>query len=849
MFEKNDEKYLARVIGRNEAVLFLGAGFSLNASNRLGEKFPKGWELSKKLWEFLNFPGEYDNSQLPLLYQSFISKGIKKTSKTDFLNKNLLSKDIPLEYDIISSPYWYKIYTINVDDILDQVFRRSNRATNILTFPKDEFKERDQSLDQTHIIHLHGKLPCEPDELIFSGKQYARAGLKDQPLYSQFVYDFVTHPTIFVGTDLNEPLFERYIEAREGKRGHGELRPKSFIITPSSSPVKSQVLKDEYNIIHVKGTTSDFLKWLKTIVPSLPDKKEILKRTLPNYFNLINLEEGRKIKKNILLNFAKSFRRVPTDYKIKNERSAYLRGSNPTWNDIFSGLDIPRTISKDLFSLLNDFSTTKDELSKLKIVSIFGSAGSGKSTILKRVGLTLSQNGITGFISESDALPKIHEVAKALEAIGEKMVLLFDNAQNIISLIPKMVSEFSKLDKPPIIVVSLRSNQFNRLNYYVDPDLVDHETIFIPDLDDDEIDYLITKLDKHNLLGKLKGMSSQKRIQEFKYRSKKQILVAMKEATKGRSFNEIIKNEFEEIAPYEAKILCLCIALSTELGYTNTKQDFIGFSELNHSDSLNILKHNLAGTVLWVGEAGKFMIRHRILADYMIRHCADQKILKIAYIRVLSVLAPELKVSDGSSKKFNLFKSLINHRILYQRFKNNINEAREVYESITPYFEADAHFWLQYGSLELEGDGGDLALAENYINQAESLRPDYVYIKNAKCNLYYKLSTATNNFSEAFEYKASADELYETLAIATGNKSHPHIHHIHCRGTFRFILKWITEKGKKISELEKLLKEINKAVLQHPRDQKLEEALEAINKAYLSQSIPDKDIIMPDLPF
>ncbi len=40
---------------------------------------------------------------------------------------------------------------------------------------------------------------------------------------------------------------------------------------------------------------------------------------------------------------------------------------------------------------------------------------------------------------------------------------------------------------------------------------------------------------------------------------------------------------------------------------------------------------------------------------------------------------------------------------------------REVYDSISLYFNDGAHFWLQYGSLEVEGRGRDLSLAENYL--------------------------------------------------------------------------------------------------------------------------------------
>ena len=357
----------------------------------------------------------------------------------------------------------------------------------------------------------------------------------------------------------------------------------------------------------------------------------------------------------------------------------------------------------------------------------------------------------------------------------------------------------------------------------------------------------ILKLDDNNLLSRLKGMSDSQRFREFKNRAKKQILIAMKEATNGMPFNRIIENEFEEINPLEAKILCICIALNTELGFYNTKQDFVGFSKVSHNESLNFLANTLAGTLISIGDNDdRFMIRHRILADFMIKHCADISILKEAYIRVLSVLAPELVNSNTYNRKFNLYKSLINHKILYYRFRENIELAREVYDSLVPYFEYDAHFWLQYGSLEIEGKGGDLNLAENYINSAESLAPNSDYIQNAKCNLFYKLSTAQDSLTVALEYKNRADELSNDLINRIGDEE-PYIYHIHCRGRYYFIQKWVNNRNEKIEKLNELRKIITIAGSKHPRDKKLDQASQAINRAYMNLGTNISDLEQPDI--
>lgn len=848
MFKTDDEKYLKRLIFNNQVVLFLGSGFSRDSKNKLGENFPTGYKLGEKIWKFLNYVGDYDGTSLPEMYQALLSSGLKQNIIEKFLETNLLCSSVPQEYNIITKPFWYKIYTINIDDVITTIYNSENKKIKELISPKDEFFERDQSLESIQVVYLHGKLPCNPNDVIFSNQQYAKSNLKNQPLYGQFVYDYATLPTVFIGTDLNEPLFNSYIEAREGKNGFRELRPKSFLIIPELSPVKADNLRNNYNVHHISGTALDFINWLKKIESEIPTRIDVLRKTFPSLLKLYEYSDVTGTSNASLNEFAKSFNRIPEAKITSTTRSSFLLGASPRWQDIFKELDIPRTINKSLFDIIGEIYEDNNLKSKTSVISIIGYAGSGKSTIIKRLGYQLSQQGRTAFLSYSDFMPRIDHIIKVLTTIEERVIIFFDNSKNILSQLPNLIKELNtQLKNPPIIVLGLRTNFLDNLNYFLDDDTSNNHQFNIPNLDDNEIKLLINKLDENNLLGILKGKNSYDREREFKYKANRQILIAMKEATSGRSFGEIIESEFNSIEPYEAKIICVCIALNTELGFTNSKQDLVGFSKVSHIEALNYLETVLQGTITWVGSNNeRFMLRHKILADYIIQKCASTEILKEAYIRVLSILAPELKKSQGPSRKFNLYKSLINHQVLYRRFQESIELARDVYDSIATFFDEDANFWLQYGSLEIEGVGGNLTLAENYLNQADSLAPNYDYILNAKCNLYYKMATTTNNFVEALEYKNIADDLAHQLILKVG-KDEPHIYHIHCRGRYNFITKWIVESEKKKEELKNLKKTITTAIKFHPRDKRLDVAFQAINRAYLYLGIED-DIEDPEIP-
>ncbi|TNE75126.1 SIR2 family protein [bacterium] len=848
MFKTDDEKYILRQLSNNQVVLFLGSGFSLKAKNKLGENFPTGYGLGKKIWEFLEYTEDYDNTVLPEMYQAFLGKGISLEKKKEFLINNLTSSEIPADYNNLPVPYWFKIYTTNIDDIIEKTYRNERKKIVELIFPFDQYSERDQSLESTQVIYLHGKLPCNPDEVIFSPQQYAKAQLTHEPLYAQFVYDYSTLPTIFIGTELNEPLFERYIAARNARFGLKERRPKSFLITPNLSPVKADNLKTNYNVHHIPGTTVDFLEWLSQIRTHLPSKVDIIRNTFPNLLDLMEFSKISFTSKSSLNEFAKCFKRVPKEIEPVQERSGFLMGTSPRWNDIARDLDIPRTINETLFNHCNTYLSSTNKNDKTMVIGLIGHAGSGKSTIIKRLGLTLSQNARTTFLSYSDFIPRISDITNVLTSIDQRVVLLFDNSKNALPQIPKLINALNRdLKYPPLIVLSIRSNFSNYLERAVTPDLAELIRIRIPNLDNQEINDLISKLEENNLLGVLSGMSSGQRFSEFKKRANRQLLVAMKEATQGKLFDQIIRDEYDSLTPHEAKIIALCIALNSELGFTNSKQDIVGFAKVAQNEALNFLDTVLDGTIISVGTTkSRFMLRHKILADYIIDKCASQSELKEAYIRVLSVLAPELIQTAGPSRIFNLYKALINHRLLYRRFKNDIELAREVYESITAYFKSDFHFWLQYGSLEMEGEGGDLLLSQNYISQAESLNPKSNFVQTAKCQLLYRQSISAATLDQSIEYKNAADQLAQSLLLSYGEEE-PILFHINIQGRYRYISKWIHDRDEKIQEFIDLKSTVETGLSFHPFNRELSTLGSLVDRARIQLGL-NADLDDPAIP-
>lgn len=829
MFIQNDEQYILRNLGRHNIVLFLGAGFSSEGTNIYGNPLPIGAELAQQLWDFMDFGEAYDGSSLQDVYQAFLESTKKKVDKEEFLNNTLLVDTYPEEYLSILDIYWNRIYTTNVDDLIDDIFRKKKDIKlRSISYPFDDPIDVDQSLEFQQVIYLHGKLPCELDDLIFSTMQYAASVSIHQPLYDCFLRDYFTKPTIFIGTSLNEQLFWQYLEARQGRsRNIGEKRAKSFVIAPTISKAKSIILK-KYNIVPITATTLDFLDWIEEKSNLIPNKNDILKVTFPSLVHIINSKSSKSYK-NVLIEFSKSFHHITLKDRDPNYKSSYLLGAAPKWEDLFNNLDAPRRITSTIFNEVDK--VFKNPNSNLRVIGILGSAGSGKSTILKRLGIQLTQAGRRVFLTNSEFIPKTDVITETLKIIEDKTALLFDNSEVTLGIIPKITKALENQKHPPIIIFAARTSDFGRVSGRFDP-TVDFKDFYVPHLERSEIIELIGILEDNNLPGKLRGMTPAQQIHEFEIRSRKQILVAMREATSGKGFDEIILDEFKRITPKEAKLLGLCTALATDAGFRITKQEFVACGKEPIANILYYLGTNLRDIVVTSGSNDELlMIRHRRIAEHYVNKCASQELLKEAYLRILKSLATDILGKKWYTRQFKLYRNLINHRTILLRFGKRIANAREIYDELADYFSDDYHYWLQYGSLETEG--GRLDFAENYLNQSESLNSQDYYVQTAKSNLYLKKGVNSEQFESAVQYRDQGNQLLIELIQNYGGDD-AHCYHIYCHQNLNWINNWITDKTEKKKELEELIKVTKEAILSHPFNKWLESFEKSLERTYLN---------------
>ena len=331
-------------------------------------------------------------------------------------------------------------------------------------------------------------------------------------------------------------------------------------------------------------------------------------------------------------------------------------------------------------------------------------------------------------------------------------------------------------------------------------------------------------------------MSYEERRYELKQLAKKQILIAMREATEGRGFDDIIASEYGEIESYEARVLFLCAALGTAALVDLTDQQWFDCANVAPSEALGIIQHGLRGMVEIVGRPERLVAaRHPVIAEYILDNVAGRGDVMEAYRRVLLSLARDIFPGAGrKSRAWRLFVRLINHQSIFERFGEDIERARGVFELTADAFTNEGHFWLQYANLEV--DEGLAAYARSHLANAEGLLGETDLVLNTRAHMMLREALTVSNYEQALQLRREAEEiLLNQMESASSDDEYPfHVYLTHVLGWIRA---WAPDRAAKKKQLESLLETARRASGRMPRNRKLRGVFEAIEREYLTLAV------------
>jgi len=801
------------------------------ALNRRDEPLPVGGDLAKLIWNWTGYEaksGEYDGTPLDRLFDAARSERGDR-ALLEFLSDTLLVRSYPDWYRVICYPFWRRIYTTNVDDLVERCFS-DTRAARLETINaiRDRVRERDQFLERVQYVKLNGSLPDGLDCVTFGSRQFARRASEYDVWYDQFVRDYSTHVTIIIGSKLNEPLFLKAIEERQGRHGAAlELRLRSFLVADRISPATLRSLAD-FKIVPVEAAASEFMTYLGELIGEVPEREEMLLRVDPQRAQYFSMASRSPDAVEALKAFFGAFTKIDTIDPPKGYRSLFYHGATPDWNDLAAGLDAPRDITSTTQDLLSRSLEGESEVTSFVVAD---HRGAGKSTLLMRVAVNLSAAGYPVYFAVGEDVPDVHFLARAVDLLDRRVALVIDDAEWVIGRGAALIAALRVLRHPPTVVLALRTNSLYTLSN------LDATILQLGELSEHDIDSVIDVLKREDSLGVMTGLPRDRIREAFRTRAKKQLLVAMKEVTTGRQFDEIIRKEYHDIEDPELRLTYLIACLATAAGASLTRTQLLSSSELPPALLLSGLARELRGMLIHAAEYGdRVVARHSVIALTVIEKAAAKPALATAYKRIVSVLANDMgdRSVAASRRWFRLYKSLINHAEIYRRFERDVEEARSIFDALTTKLNTDAHYWLQYGSLELEV--GELDLASRYIATAESLHPHDFLVRNAKGHLLLALARTAMTHREAVALRAEGEALLEELIAERGDES-DYPWHILLLHVLQWVEVWVPDAVERRAELAALRERVVEACEARPQSRALQDLRGRIEKSYLMLAV------------
>ena len=212
-------------------------------------------EITARLWE-LAFPGDpYDQSPLPGVYDAAVLQAQIRTTNMLRTMLTVAPESLPDHYRTWFSLPWYRVYTLNIDDLADA----ANHAF-ALPRPVESVSALTSAIEPVanglQVVHLNGSLNDLPN-ITFGDRQYAERLAHVDVWYANLARELVSHPVVFVGTSLDESPLWQYVEMRGPRQAGSELRPGSFLITEDLGRAREVALR-QYNIDWLPGTTESF---------------------------------------------------------------------------------------------------------------------------------------------------------------------------------------------------------------------------------------------------------------------------------------------------------------------------------------------------------------------------------------------------------------------------------------------------------------------------------------------------------------------------------------------------------------------------------------------------------------
>lgn len=805
--------YLTTQLENGRAILFTGAGFSMGAKNIRGEQMPGVTRLKEELWK-LCFPDDPVDSESTLqnVYEAALIRNARETKEILTALLSVDGNSLPDWYSIYFKLPWSKYYTLNIDDLELRLNSKVwlERKIESVSGVIDRAENTESDKDTLRVVHLNGTIQDIPKRATFSMTQYAERLAREEPIYTQLSAELLSQPFVFVGTKLDEAPLWQHIQLRSTRGGSdlGELRPKSFLVTPHLDKAR-EVALSQYNVEWIPMKADQFAN----------DVLSKLAGTMAKGINAISKRIAAVTDSEAIIP------EVSALIGGQLARTEFLLGNEPIWADIQSGRAIVRNSDRELWEKISEVRRGKGARG---IALVTGTAGSGKSTALMRIALRLSSDGTRVGWIDRDSEVSLRGIRKAFQNRVAPEVIVIDDADLLGSDLGPSLREMCLYSPYPLFILGIRSGRADRaLNPAQLGQTPVHEYT-MPLLTNDDIAGLIDALTADNKLGELRGLTRPQQENVFREKAGRELLVAMIEATSGIRFEEKAVKEYEDLDGDKKRIYAV-VAAATALQFSLTKKDVLIAVGRQDNTVLNGLDQLVRRNIIVI-QGANYRARHRVLAELVQRKLQSAgelyDVLRGLVMVVATQVTPEM---PRSSKPKRLLVRMINNSFLHQML--GAQQARNLYAELETSLKDEAHYWLQRGVLEVES--GNLRLAKNWLDQAKGISPDDDYVETEYALWEFRTALENPTAINAREIVADACKALEHQIILNG-KRHEHAYHILGSQCLAWVRRGLTRFEEQRDFLEYGIEKLKDGARDHPTNSRLRSLLKEMEDERLN---------------
>lgn len=543
---------LVDAMREQRAILFLGSGASMDSVTPDGRAMPNSRQLSEAIAQkFLS--SKFQKKDLMRVSELALSQAganVFNQWLRDFFEPFLPTS----AHAKLPSFRWRAIVTTNYDLLVEKSFHQSsNKLQNLVKRVKDD--EPIETMLERHkfpveFVKLHGCIDHVHDKeipLVMTPSSYNDHDSNRQDLYSRLESWGREYHIIFCGHSLDDLHIRRLVENHRSKS-----RPLYYLISPEVESEEIQKWADKHVDVII-GTFSEFMTALDATLPPLmrvpAHHASVVERPYRKHFKVTERESDETA-----YAFDNEVTFLHSGLKVDEViPSRFYAGYDQSWGNIARGFDVQRRVS---FHLLDYIINKKDEITQLGVIQ--GAAGFGKTIALMRAAweLAVSFNEFVIWMNDdarlrSDVVKELHNLT------GKRIYIFLDRAGLNCAKIESILSLSRSQNMPLTIMTAERKNEWtmycNKLEKYK-PQFFE-----LNRLSEKEIADLLSKLKFHKCEGILEGETEETQRNMVVERLDRQLLVALYEITRGKSFEEIVTDEYSRISPETAQTLYLDI--------------------------------------------------------------------------------------------------------------------------------------------------------------------------------------------------------------------------------------------------------------------------------------------------